>query len=873
VHTPLPRGLVAGVSITLAFATLILGAMVRLQNRPPRPVEELVRQEIRATIMSDLAASGAAVSGAANDAALQTQADDALKRGLYTVQTGPYAGRTINLREETSRFLPAVESLYTYAFGGKRWWYLPDLDTYHYLAAAERIQRTGHAWMLSPDRVERDPWALAPRGAESDGSWHPRVLAIWHSLFSVVAHGRPLQESAAWLPVVLGVLAGLPTLVLAAVVGGTWAVPCAGALLAFAVAIVGRTFWGHADTDLYNVLFPAAATSLLTLALAALAQKKRHGAAFLTALAGVLTGLHARFWIAWWAPWMILAASATVAAFGLALIEQSGPIGGRERRRVSQDMLRAIVLLPLAYVLASLLAVLFTGGVHLLEEVWKGPSRFTGAAQSRGFAGLWPNVFSTVGELARPSIADLVRDLGGWPVMALAAGGFIFAAWERRLPGRSAAGILVGCWAFATGILATRGVRFELLAVPPLLVLAAAGAAALGRQAARVFPDGAPRAFGSGVVALALTVTALLWPNGPVASIRRAAVRDVPQVTSTWGHVLDAVRDSTSRLAVVTTWWDMGHPVKYLARRGVTIDGNTFNEPEALWVARALASSDENFAAGILQMLDSGGVAALDTLTRVLGGLPRADVLLTRALAAPDSEGFAATLRAGGLPEPVVQRVASMARAEPPRSREGILIVSDDLVPSSASWGHLGAWDFTRAASVQLLGTRDAASHLSRLTGLLPSASAALLREAAAVPESARATWCGPGPRVARGPEPATVDAGGVLRAPSGAWVRPLDGTGGLSPADGGATPALLVYPDGRGGVTLHDTGARTTSLAIVVIPSAQGVSLLTTDRSLAESLCLRLLSFGGAGLTRFVPFAQAEGVRGGAVRAYRVRW
>lgn len=866
----LPRGLTLVLVTLCTLAAAGLGAQVRLSSRLPVPVEGQIRRQVAETLKQDLAASGSV--GSARD--LDAEAQRILDRGSYTVQSGPMTGQTLNLREQMAQMTPQIESLYTYASGGRRYSYLSDLDTYHWMAAAERIQKAGHPWAKGPDGKDRDPWSLAPRGFAADGSWHPRVLALWHAMASPFLHGAPLQETTGWWPVVFGLLAVMPVALLAGFCGGAWAAPVAALLLAYALPVVGRTFWGHADTDLYNVFFPALAAAFLAGALHDMAQDKRGSGAMWTVCAGMVTGLHAHFWVAWWAPWILLAASATLAAFALAIFETLQGV-----RRSAPDLIQATVLVPLAFLATGVLAVLFLAGPAMLAEVWRGPARFAAAARGgAGFSGLWPNVFGSVGELARPGLAQLLADLGGVPMLALAGVGIVLGLVNAERPGRRAIVVLVAAFAAATMLLATRGLRFELLAAPALLVLAAAGASSAAWWIARALPPSpAARTVAIGVLALAVGAGVVWRPHGAASAVSEAARQDIPQVTSTWGHVLDAVRDSTDRLDIVTTWWDKGHPVKYLAQRGVTIDGQTFQEPEALWVSRALLASDEVYAASILQMLDGGGARVLDSLAVSLGGVPRADRVLRAALAAPDSASVRDSLRAGGVEAALIERAALMIRPIGPRVRGGALVVSDEMIPTAVAWGALGAWDFTRAMAMQLRGASDGATRLARGTGLDATAAAALIAEARAVPDSARAAWCGTGPSVMRGPEPAILDqSGGGLRSPSGAWIRPELASGGLAPADGGGTPAALVFPD-RNGVTVIETGVHTSDLALVLLPGDfsghHGLSLLTTNRSLATGLCVRLLYFGGAGLQHFTPLAAGEGIRGGAVRAFRVRW
>src|SRR5439155_24128098 len=135
-----------------------------------------------------------------------------------------------------------------------------------------------------------------------------------------------------------------------------------------------------------------------------------------------------RVWIAWWAPWAILVGAAGLAGAALAI--------AGEHRRASGGVLRALVLVPLAYAIAGVAAAALLAGPHAVAEISRGPQRFTGAARLAGLTGLWPNVYSTVGELARPSLADPVQSFGGWLPLALAALGLVTAITDRGRPAR-----------------------------------------------------------------------------------------------------------------------------------------------------------------------------------------------------------------------------------------------------------------------------------------------------------------------------------------------------------------------------------------------------------------------------------------------------
>ena len=134
----LPRALTLLLVAVATLAAAGLGARVRLSGRLPVPVEGQIRRQVALTIQQDLAAAG----GATSPADLETLAGRAIEHGSYAVQTGPFAGQTLNLREQITQMVPQIESLYTYNDGGHRYAYLSDLDTYHWMAAPSASTRS-----------------------------------------------------------------------------------------------------------------------------------------------------------------------------------------------------------------------------------------------------------------------------------------------------------------------------------------------------------------------------------------------------------------------------------------------------------------------------------------------------------------------------------------------------------------------------------------------------------------------------------------------------------------------------------------------------------------------------------------------------------
>jgi len=622
---------------------------------------------------------------------------------------------------------------------GRRHVYLGDYDSYLWIRHARNVVKHGE----SCDRVERgtcmDALAAAPVGRPSP---YARSLHVWaiaglHRLITFAVPDYPLPASAYWLPVLVGVLGVLPAFAVGAALGGTVGGFAAAVVIGVNPLYLSRSV--GSDNDVWNVVLPLYA---IWAALAALRAAATHRRMAYAALAGFVVSLHAATWSGWIFGYAVVLTGlgASLALRVLDTLRRGGPL----RRRAGDA-----ALVFATFVGVSVVGTMLAGAGAEYQRLiaWLFAPLAPSAALSPAASLAWPNVLATVGELATPSLRSITGLLEGQRYFFVAWLGLLLAVLPRRgwrwghyvaflagifvyrwmltaaasspravttmlaVPLAFAAavslavrrvpwvvprsgGLLVVAWFLSALLQAYAGVRFVLLLVPPFGLLFGLTLGRLHAWLGRMIP---PRLGARGVTLRAgLVVAVALAVLSPVQRGLTAGRRYVPRMNDAWWDTLERLRDTTPPDAIVTTWWDYGHWVKYVAERRTSADGSTLLTRVPHWIGRLLLARPPE-SVGLLRMLACGS----DTDASGAYGQ-----LLAAGLEAPvayQSLVTIASLDGGGARELLVRElevspqaadgVLAASHCDPPPV---YLVLSSELIGGSA-WRRLGAWDPLRA--------------------------------------------------------------------------------------------------------------------------------------------------------------------------------
>jgi hypothetical protein len=634
------------------------------------------------------------------------------------------------------------------AADGREHVYLGDYDSYLWAREARNYLRTGTTCDAVVAGECRDTFASAPVGVRMRYAHSLHIAAIvgLHRLIRLFAPRHPLTASVFWVPVVVGVLGVLPAFAIGARLAG----PVAGVAAALAIGVnplfIQRSAGG--DNDVWNVVLPLYA---VWAAIAALAAGSRRRAAALAALAGVVVGLHAATWSGWIFTHLVVLAGlgATVAMRAVASARAHA-----QRTAPGTDVVGALLVLG-GYGVAAAVATALAGvGADALVRPVEVLRTMLAPAQAAAAvsAAPWPDVFQTVAELARPDLQSVAAALFGplhlfvawlgllvlllperewrWGHLAVLIVGVVLyrgllaltdvgpgvllallslplaAALVLALMRRDVAALpppgayVVGVWFLAALLQAFEGARLIMLLVPPFGVLFGV---AIGRLHAWIVRATRPRAGRHARLLPPVLLGVVGFTLVPSVRAGVAAGRDYrPAMHDAWWNTLVGLRETSPPDAIVSTWWDYGHWVKYVAERRVSADGSTLRTHVSHWLGRALLAPTEDETAGLLRMLGCGSDATPEPEGRLgawgklvgYGVDPVAAHAMVLAVAGLERSAARAHLIARGLAPAAADDVLESTHCTPPPI---YLILSSDMVIGT-TWRGPRTWAFRPAS-------------------------------------------------------------------------------------------------------------------------------------------------------------------------------
>ena len=552
--------------------------------------------------------------------------------------------------------------------------YMQDIDSYFFLRQAGLVQEHGDRGDTLIDGKEYDLFMYAPEGGfVSADKLHGYFLAYFSSVLSFF-NGQPLEYNIFWYPVFVMICVVILFFFLAKKIAGVWPAFLSTLLLLSSQGIVMRILYGHADNDSWNVFFPIIITMLFYLMYNSDSLKKR---IIYGVLAGLLVGVYASAWLGFWfIMYLLLASSFIYVVYELF------------RKRSVKDF----VLGCLAFIGMSILSIVLLRGSAALYSMLITPFRFF-RMQDVGLGTIWPNVFTTVAEQNLSSYSAIISIVGGSVLFIAAAVGILWCLFKKKNVWLTSFLIMA---VLATLVASTRGVRYVLFLVPPLLLAVALGFEAL--------IDG----FGDWVesemslkkhyfVVVSLLLIGLLLVVPSINKASSIASNDLPNMNDGWYNSLTKIEAESSSDAMITSWWDFGHWFKSIADRRVNFDGTSQNTPKAHWVGKLLLTDDENLSRNIMRMLDCGGNSAYQALLLGIDDTSDLQSLYLRKdeVASVDRQHESvdkvyAMLNGSAIPE-YLQPLMNCSPSE------GYLILSEDMIGKSGVWAHFGSWNFDRA--------------------------------------------------------------------------------------------------------------------------------------------------------------------------------
>jgi len=764
---------------------------------------------------------------------------DLAKVNLFKVYKGDYkkmeAGQ---IKKDAQQEYIKLKDRYQDKYGQT---YLMELDCWHWARYVENICNSGHPGDVVVNGRQRDMLMLAPNGEDLLG-WNN---FLFYSSAFLYKTSRLFGDIR--LFVFLFYLPLLFTAVFLAVLYifclrfyGVWPAVVSCLFIGLSPVFLARSCCGWFDTDVLNLLFPLATVYFYIRSYCEMKLRRR---VILICLASLFVGLFASNWPGWGIVLMILAAYEIYSFADLfsARLQFKEDISEEIRTHLISSGILAV---------SALVFILALSGSEPLRGILMNIKQLPILNDPLTIS-VWPNVYSTVGELKAPDFKEIADSLGGMFLFLCAVAGMMAMLLRNRSydRGKRESVFMMVIWFIIVFVLASKGVRFTVFMLIPMGVLLG-GAVTECLDYIKSRPDRFRWVFAVVFAVASAAAGVEFWNNG-----WKSASAAFPMMTDSWYSAMTTIRDKTPAESIVNSWWDYGDFFKVAGRRRVIFDGQSQNTPQAYWMSRALTTNDEKEAIGILRMLNNGGNRAYETLNARVKDPFQSIMLLKKIMLMAPENGLSEL--SAYLPAADAQKVAAIMYAKP---APAYFVVDSSMFAKMPSISYLGNWDLTKVYIAQNAYKKDKSEMVQYLSGKLgidKDLAQQLCQEVLLLRPDDLSRW------ISRKYAFYGQSAAGQLKDDlvlfdNGSVYNPGKQTFySYSEKDNRFWPPnnLLVSKGGELAERVYPQGDRNFSAVIMDGPS--GYRLLMMSPELARSVFVRLNFFKGAGMAHFIPFTE----------------
>jgi len=773
--------------------------------------------------------------------------------------------------------------------------YLLELDPYHWMRYAKNVVDHGDEGDMTKDGSPWDTHMLAPIGKTAPTLFHIRFGAYLYEFAHFFNRDITLMNIFFLLPAIFASLCTVPAFFIARKIGGNVSGFFASMMIAMNPIFLSRTVGGFSDTDSYNVFFPLVILWLFIEALYADDNKKRIA---YSALAGIATGIFSYAWEGWWYVFDFIMAAIGIYCIYL-LVRYGKEIFNFEKNARLKEI--AVVLAPYIFI-SGIFVTLFRNFRWFIHSPLQ-PLTFLQIKEA-SHTTFWPNVYTTVAELNATSLSQIVDSIGGNLIVVIALLGLfsLITLKEEREKAIKLIIILL-VWLAGTFYASTEGMRFVILIIPVWSILFGAG---IGKMIYYRLSSAAKEIqINSAVMKVVVIVIFLIvigftpLPKlgnyetegglkmyeafcrfGMCRSAIGISMDEVPMYTDEWSNTLQKVKENSKEDAIINSWWDFGHWFKWGADRAVTFDGASQDRPQAHWMGKALLTSDEKEAVGILRMLDCGANTGFDALNEELKNTHKSVDLLYEIIKM-DAKQAGEALRKNNVPDDKISGILKKTHCEPP---ENFFVTSSDMVGKAGVWGHFGSWNFERAmiwGDLKNMNLEEAKRYMKDEFGYDAGIAEKYYKEIQALSTEKEANdWIAPWPSYASVGGCALRKNDSELYCDVNAgetkirFVRNMI-TNDLiieNTAEKNNRPAVFAYTDNAGfHIKEHKENSFPYGLGIYQENGEYKAVLMAPE--LAGSMFTRLYFFGGIGLQYFDLFDKQKSTVGWDIDIWKVDW
>lgn len=588
----------------LLFALIILSIGInvyfRLGTLLLPHIDKITKKEIYNNIKNDLYKSISSV---------YPEVPDSTKRNLQENLFKEYLKE--NEQEVKKSIIQKSKETKEYFQDERGWTYLLENDSYRWLRRIESYLNTGHFGTSRLNNQEYDDLEFAPQGDKVEPlKLHFYLGVYFYKFLHFINNKLSLMNCVSLSPVLLSPLLVISVFCICILFGLSYL----GSFLASLVVCLSplvliRSSFGWFDTDIYNVFIPIITTSILAYSFKEGNSKNK---IFALLSAGFLLGIYSALWSAWWLLLYLLLA-------GMVLHKLSIIIYDRQHRlsvKIKESLSDVLLFTFFAY-----LSVLFISGLEVVKRSFWEPFSYFVLRQSLAVDNFWPNIAFSISELRRTNIEDMVVFVGGRLILygGLIGALLLFSRIRPLLDFREKNFILfvLFIWLLAAFTLMPFAKRFILFLITPLGIFLCALLDILynymyeKQNLLGFIKKVNKKVYNSFLGCIFFSVTIIPLYNAYKLDLR-------PLMNDSWWNMFMYIRKTTPPEAIIHAYWSEGDWIMSIAKRATVNDPHWQFNAMPYWVSRALLTDNEEEAAGIIRMINSGGNRAFDELSQTL---------------------------------------------------------------------------------------------------------------------------------------------------------------------------------------------------------------------------------------------------------------
>ena len=747
--------------------------------------------------------------------------------------------------------------------------YLMELDCWHWGRFVDNVLKLGHPGDETKGEFQKDNLTQAPAGGYlSYNQFLFYFSAFLYKIFSLIKK-VPLFTFLFYLPLLFTTVFICALYLFCLKKWGTLCGLMACLFVGLAPVFLDHSVAGWFDMDILNLTFPLLiAWSYLNIFPASpfplplregSGEGKNNKAVLLwTFIAAFWTGLFSFTWIGWWFIFLIIIIYEGYSILRLVLARYL-------HQEKNPELFKKHLLALSLFIIFSFFWIRILAGSQ--------PLSFLSTQIKESFtlnkpltASIWPNVYSTVEELRKPELREVIN-LVGRPALFFSSLACLLLLFLRTTRKRKygefeyESTVFFTLWAMASFLACLKGVRFTVFLLLPL-----------GISLGRMFNE-AYFYFKARNNRWSLLITAILFYfltiqslNAGYGKIRLA----FPLINDSWYKILNSLKKSSPPEAVINSWWDFGDWFKAVAQRRVIFDGQSQNTPQGYWMANVLITNDEETAINTLRMLNNGGNLAFETINQHLDN-PLKSVLLLKKILALDS-GEAKKILEAGLPPSVTGEIIRLI-FEPPKS-QAYFIVDPTMLGKMNAISYLGNWDFLKVHISQNLKNGADTHTIDELiqSGGNSTAIQKFHQEASLLNQSGTNNWVSQ--RLRFNSDLLKIkENGGLALFDNGLVYNPREQAVYFYSREDNKykTPKSLfivennelkeiIYPHNQ------------ISPSVLILKEEEAYQAIMLNQNLAKSLFTRLYFLNGLGLKHFKPFLEEKDGEG-AIKVFEIIW